>query len=62
MTDVNGTLILDGAYVKYSDNDIKIPVFSGRVVTIAGELHVEHSNKVTVKIDNLIKYIEVIKW
>jgi hypothetical protein len=62
MTDVNGTLITEGAYVKYSFNEIKIPVFSGRIVTITEELHVEHCNKVVVKIDDSIKYIEIIKW
>jgi hypothetical protein len=60
LTDVNGALIKDGTHVKYSYNEIRIPVFTGLVISKDGELYIEHTNKVTVKVDDSFKYIEVI--
>jgi hypothetical protein len=60
MKDANGNVITDGAHVKYSYNEIRIPVFTGTTILKEDGLHIEHSNKVTVKIDESIKYIEVI--
>lgn len=61
MKDAKGAEITDGAHVKYSYNDFGIPVFTGITILIEDDLHIQHSNKVTVKIDDSIKYIEVIR-
>lgn len=60
MTDVNGIIIKTGDHVKYSLNDIRIPMFTGIVVQIDNEYYIEHRNKITVKVDDSFKYIEVI--
>lgn len=61
MKDTNGVELADGAHIKYSYNEIRIPVFTGTVVLSEDEFHILHSNKVTVKIDESIKYLEVIR-
>lgn len=60
MKDSNGVSITEGSHVKYSYNDFRIPVFTGIVILREDGFHIQHSNKVTVKIEDAIKYIEVI--
>ena len=60
MKDINGVTITDGAHVKYSYNEMRIPVFTGTAVLKDEDFHILHSNKVTIKIDESIKYIEVV--
>lgn len=62
MKDVNGVEITSGIHVKYSFNDFRLPVFTGTIVQKEDGYHIEHSNKVTVKLDDSIKYIEVVKY
>lgn len=61
MKDTNGVEITDGAHVKYSYNEIRIPVFTGTAILREDGYYILHSNKVIVKIDDSIKYIEVIR-
>lgn len=61
MTDINGVEIKDGVHLKYSYNDFRIPVFTGTAVLKEDGFHILHSNKVTVKIDDTIKYLEILK-
>ena len=60
MKDTKDVKITDVAHVKYSYNEVRIPVFTGTAVLRDDGFHILHSNKVTVKIDDSIKYIEVV--
>lgn len=58
--DINGVTIKAGNRIKYSYNSIGLPVFTGVVIEVSGQLIVEHSNKATVPLDDKIEYIEVL--
>ena len=60
MNDKNGKSIECGNNVKYSFNSFGVPVFTGRVICKDGDLYIKHSNKVTVRLDDSIKYIEIV--
>lgn len=62
MVDTNGVALIKGAHVKYSYSELRIPVFTGTIIEKADGFYVEHSNKVTVKLDDSIKYVEVVKY
>lgn len=60
MKDNKGKSIEEGDNIKYSFNDFGVPQFTGRVITQEDGLYVEHSNKVKVKLDDSIKFIEIL--
>ena len=62
MKDTKDVEITDVAQVRYSYNEVRIPVFTGTAVHRDDGLHILHCNKVTVKIDGSIKYIEVLHF
>lgn len=60
MKDSNGVSLTDGDHVKYSYNEFRLPVFTGTAVLKEDGFHIVHSNRVAIKLDDSIKYIEVI--
>jgi hypothetical protein len=62
MKDVKGNIISTGDNIKYSFNDFGFPTFTGRIIEDCEELYIEHSNKIKVKLDETIKYIEIVPY
>lgn len=62
MKDVKGYVLTIGDNIKYSYNDFGIPTFTGRIIEENEGLYIEHSNKVKIKLDDNIKFIELIPY